>query len=104
MLSRIQVGSTLFAMLLLVPALAGAQAALGGGVPGENTRGASGEWVPPTGPAARLPNGKPDFNGVWDHPYVNDMSATGRNPKIQKGAGTIPYTDAGLANIKAYDP
>jgi hypothetical protein len=104
MMSRRWVGSALFALLLLAPALAGAQAALGGGVPGENTRGASGEWVPPTGPAPRLPNGKPDFSGVWDHPYVNDMSATGRNPKVQKGAGTIPYTEAGMANIKAYDP
>jgi hypothetical protein len=60
-------------------------------------------WTPPTGPAPRLPNGKPDFSGVWDHPYVPDMSAS-RNPKIQTGAGPLPYTDAGLANIKSYDP
>jgi hypothetical protein len=104
MMSRKYVGSALFALLLLAPALAAAQAALGGGVPGENTRAASGEWAPPAGPAPRLPNGRPDFSGVWDHPYVNDMAATGRNPKVQKGAGAIPYTEAGKANIAAYDP
>ena len=46
-----------------------------------------------------------DFNGVWDHPYVPDMSATNqRNLTLQKGAGPLPYTPAGEANIKAYDP
>ena len=61
------------------------------------------KWTPPSGPAPRLANGKPDFNGVWDHPYVPDMSLS-RNAAIQKGAGPLPYTDAGLANIKSYDP
>jgi hypothetical protein len=61
------------------------------------------KWTPPTGPAPRLPNGKPDFNGVWDHPYVPDM-AVSRNAAVQKGAGPLPYTEAGLANIKSYDP
>jgi hypothetical protein len=92
------------AVLFLSPAVAGGQAALGGGVPGEPTRGATSDWKPPTGPAPRLPSGKPDFSGVWNHPYVNDMSMTGRNPSVQKGAGAIPYTAAGIENIKAYDP
>jgi len=60
-------------------------------------------WTPPTGPAPRLPGGRPDFSGVWDHPYVPDMSAS-RNPAVQKGAGPLPYTPAGLANVKSYDP
>ena len=60
-------------------------------------------WTPPAGPAPRLANGKPDFNGVWDHPYVPDMSQS-RNAAIQKGAGPLPYTEAGQANIKSYDP
>jgi hypothetical protein len=60
-------------------------------------------WTPPTGPAPRLSNGKPDFSGVWDHPYVPDMS-TSRNPKVQTGAGPLPYTAAGRANIESYDP
>ena len=78
---------------------------LGTGVAGESTALTPGKWTPPTGPAPRLPNGKPDFSGVWDHPYVPDMSASNaRNPRLQKGAGPLPYTPAGLENIKSYDP
>jgi hypothetical protein len=93
---------------VLVPAAASAQAeqtlgTLGAGVPGERTT--PGKWTPPTGPAPRLPNGHPDFSGVWDHPYVPDMSnSNARNPALQKGAGPLPYTDAGLQNIKEYNP
>ena len=59
----------------------------------------------PTGPAPRLPNGRPDFTGVWDHPYVPDMTATNqRNPALQKGAGPLPFTPAGDANVKSYNP
>jgi len=78
---------------------------LGTGVAGETTVQTPGKFVPPTGPAPRLPNGKMDFSGVWDHPYVPDMSnSNARNPKLQKGAGSLPYTAAGLENIKSYDP
>ena len=78
---------------------------LGTGVAGETTVQTPGRFVPPTGPAPRLPNGKMDFSGVWDHPYVPDMSnSNARNPKLQKGAGSLPYTAAGLENIKSYDP
>ena len=87
----------------LLPQPAAAQNTLGGTPPGE-VRQAEG-WKPPTGPAPRLPNGRPDFSGVWGHPYVPDMSRSNpRDPTIQKGAGEIPYTQAGLENIKAYDP
>lgn len=104
MSSRILACAAAFAVLfILLPADSGAQSTLGGSVPGE-TRAPATDWQPPTGPAPRLPNGRPDFNGVWNHPYVNDMSATGRDPKVQKGAGPIPYSQAGLDNIKAYDP
>lgn len=76
---------------------------LGAGVPGEGS--ARTRFVPPTGPTPRLPNGKPDFSGVWDHPYVPDMSrSNARNPALQKGAGDLPYTEAGKANIAAYNP
>jgi hypothetical protein len=62
-------------------------------------------WTPPTGPMTRLPSGRPDFSGVWDHQYVPDMTATNkRNPALQKGPAELPYTPAGLANIKAYNP
>jgi hypothetical protein len=78
---------------------------LGTGVAGETTVKTPDKFVPPTGPAPRLPNGKVDFSGVWDHPYVPDMSnSNARNPSLQKGAGPLPYTAAGLENIKSYDP
>jgi hypothetical protein len=48
-------------------------------------------------PAAipRLPDGKPDLNGVWDIPYTNDMS---------RGVpGGLPLTPAAAENFKTYD-
>ena len=63
------------------------------------------DWAPPTGTPPRLPNGKPDFSGVWDHQYVPDMTATNqRNPATQKGPKELPFTPAGLENMKNYDP
>jgi hypothetical protein len=76
---------------------------LGAGVEGELNPGAA-TWKPPTGPAPRTAAGKPDFTGVWDHPYVPDMSQSSANIALQKGAGSLPYTPAGLTNIKVYDP
>ena len=48
----------------------------------------------------RMPDGKPDFQGVWQHPYVPDMSKDAAN---QKGAGALPFTQAGVDNFKNYD-
>ena len=48
----------------------------------------------------RLPNGKPDLNGVWERPYVPDMTKTGRG---QKGQAELPFTPAGLADWSSYD-
>jgi hypothetical protein len=53
-------------------------------------------WVMP-----RLSNGKPDLNGVWERPYVPDMSKDGAN---QKGAGAIPFTAQYAQMFKDYDP
>lgn len=53
------------------------------------------------GSAPRLPHGQPDLNGVWDIPYVPDMTKDGRN---QKGYAELPFTPAGLQNWKSYDP
>jgi hypothetical protein len=48
----------------------------------------------------RMPDGKPDLNGIWDHPYVPDMTKDGAN---QKGAGPLPFTPWGENNFKTYD-
>ena len=77
---------------------------LGSGVPGAIGPGAS-KWQRPTGPAPRLASGKPDFSGVWEHAYVPDMALSSTaDPLLQKGAGPLPYTEAGRDNISRYDP
>jgi hypothetical protein len=54
----------------------------------------------------RLPDGKPDFNGVWDHPRTSDVTKTfngcgSQTPGCkQEGAGELPYTEAGLKQWK----
>ena len=54
----------------------------------------------------RLPNGKPDFSGVWDHPRVADVTRDGKacgsyTPGCsQKGSGELAFTPAGLAQWK----
>ncbi len=50
----------------------------------------------------RLPNGKPDFNGVWERPYVPDMARFIGD--AQKGPGAIPFTPEYAQIFKDYDP
>ena len=52
------------------------------------------------GPAPRTADGKPDFSGLWQRPYVPDMS---KNTKDQQGTAELPFTEAGLKAWKAYD-
>jgi len=58
------------------------------------------DFKPPEGPAPRLPSGKVDFSGVWQKPYVPDMSKNGRD---QKGYPELPFTPWGEAEWKSYD-
>jgi hypothetical protein len=78
----------------------------------------------PTGPAPRLPSGKPDFTGVWQRAYVPDMSRNGRGQlgfsvapfapddsparraelRKEGNYGELPFTPAGLEDWKTYDP
>ncbi len=43
---------------------------------------------------------KPDLSGVWQGPYVPDMTRTGRN---QTGEPNLPFTPAGEKDWKSYD-
>jgi hypothetical protein len=93
------------AAVLTAPQTTGAQnlGTIGTGVAGESTATRPGGI--PTGPAPRLSNGHIDFSGVWDHAYVPDMSlSNNRTPALQKGAGELPYSPAGVDNITKYDP
>src|SRR4029453_11697926 len=93
------------AVLLALPQAGGAQnlGTLGASAAGEST--ATRAAGVPAGPVPRLSNGHVDFSGVWDHAYVPDMSFSNEGtPAVQKGAGDLPYSPAGLANITRYDP
>jgi len=48
----------------------------------------------------RLPDGKPDLSGVWQRPFVDDMT---KNKADQQGMPDLPYTPAGLESWKKYD-
>jgi len=61
---------------------------------------AQADFKPPAGPTPRLPSGKVDFSGVWQKPYVPDMSKDGKD---QKGVGDLPFTPWGDADWKSYD-
>jgi hypothetical protein len=58
--------------------------------------------APTSSPVPRTPEGKPDFSGLWQRPYVPDMSKTNRD-KSQIGTPDLPFTDAGLKAWKSYD-
>ena len=58
------------------------------------------DYKPPDGPTPRLPSGKVDFSGVWQKPYVPDMTKDGKD---QKGYPELPFTPWGAAEWKAYD-
>jgi len=70
---------------------------------------ASGQSATPkkTTDVPRLPNGKPDFNGVWDHPRVQDVTRDGKacgagTPGCsQKGSGELSFTPEGAKRWKS---
>jgi hypothetical protein len=67
----------------------------------------------PSGPVPRTADGKPDLSGLWDHPFVIDMSKDARNDACgaevkgcsQKGpGGELPMTPEAAEWTKNYDP
>jgi hypothetical protein len=67
----------------------------------------------PAGAQPRMPDGKPDLSGLWDHPFVIDMSKDARNDNCgarvkgcsQKGpGGELPMTPWAADWLKNFDP
>ena len=59
------------------------------------------DFRPPAGPTPRTASGKVDFSGVWQKPYVPDMTKDGKD---YKGIANLPFTPWGAAEWKQYDP
>ena len=116
------------AIVASASALALGQGAAPAAPQGRGGRGAA-PAGPPSGPAPRMSNGKPDLSGHWVNPYTPNMAArnTVLDPKTRMplmfprmgeelkdaaanatGNATrtfdLPYTEWGLKQWKEYDP
>jgi len=70
---------------------------------GKGKGGAAKGYQPPQGAAPKTASGKPDFSGLWQRPYVPDMSKNSKGGD-QKGEPDLPFTAWGKAEWEKYDP
>jgi hypothetical protein len=58
------------------------------------------------GRISRLSNGKPDLTGVWERPYVRDITQSFTNPDGigQVGEPELPFTEWGQTQWDSHDP
>ena len=59
-----------------------------------------------SGTVSRLSNGKPDLTGVWERPYVRDITQSFTNPDgiRQAGQPELPFTDWGQQQWESHNP
>ena len=49
----------------------------------------------------RMASGKPDFNGVWQEPTVRDITVAAKDPRLQSGPKSLPFTDWGKQEFQS---